>query len=783
MKGAKPRSSPEGTATDAEIAWRLHQELNAISPMLRTRARKAATSTKASDAETAKDEQTTDGEDPTPQPSTAAAESPKKASAEQPPAKKEKANVAVEQFKREVRTRTEKPASAVVEKRKLPQDEDRAAAQSKKKDRKQQPVEESTAPNLIPGPTKHRSRKGRPEPAATAGEQRVAGSSKTKPPAKPPKIPKLPMVRQGKRWYRARLMKETDEKALIEFAGFEAVLPTVWLPKVSHRIWFGSYKGKDWRYLGEGAWEPKNGVHNRIFNGARSEEEEEEEERPHRAETKKTSKDIPKNESKQQQQPPAAPLEDPEDEFIVVDEPIVTRPDRSRHHQQQQREKRPAGDYGGSRDKSSKLPANKKPRKVSHRGSDIDTRVDSGRHGIDLDNDGNEQQQPRSHQKDDEDEALALVVASKKLPRKPAAVAKQLGEGNGTTVGGSDGRRRRGRPPGSVHTRSLAENKSGYGMNTTTSSPDQQDEDEEEQPLPRRPRRSARRAPIYNDDEFALHDDIDIEIGGEDENPSDHFHGVASGRGGLTVAEAAAAAAEAAAETARLQQQRKRRKPLVSSPAPTDVSPLDVGPEEYQALAALASMPSPMEDTYYDDEEEEVDIGPSVLPSSHPPQHRHQYHQTQHQQHRYGESNGRDGGGRRSSYVPPEPTKLMQRQHRKFEDYHGSGSGGVSGITSIAMAEQMFGQLLGAISCRFGGTTNTPTAVNTTPRKTYNELDMKFSSDTWTSFSHMPAIINVNAELLKAALPLNSSDDGSGSPDTGDEGGGGGRKPVVPLFC
>jgi hypothetical protein len=218
MKGEKPRSSPEGTATDAEIAWRLHQELNAISPMLRTRARKAATSTKASDAENAKEEPTTDDENPTPaEPSAAPAESPtKKAAAEQPLSKKVKNTTADDQIKRENRTRAEKPLPAA-EKRKPPQDEDGAttAPPSKKKDKKQPPVEETSVPNPVAVPSKHRSRKGRPEPAAEAGEQRVASSSKPKPPTKPPKIPKLPMVRQGKRWYRARLMKETGEKALI----------------------------------------------------------------------------------------------------------------------------------------------------------------------------------------------------------------------------------------------------------------------------------------------------------------------------------------------------------------------------------------------------------------------------------------------------------------------------------------------------------------------------------------------------------------------------------------
>jgi len=35
----------------------------------------------------------------------------------------------------------------------------------------------------------------------------------------------------------------------VEFTGFEEVSGTVSLPRESNRIWRGSYKGKDWRYL------------------------------------------------------------------------------------------------------------------------------------------------------------------------------------------------------------------------------------------------------------------------------------------------------------------------------------------------------------------------------------------------------------------------------------------------------------------------------------------------------------------------------------------------------
>jgi hypothetical protein len=45
--------------------------------------------------------------------------------------------------------------------------------------------------------------------------------------------------------------------ACAEFTGFESTTPSSWMPKDSERLWRGSYKGKDWRYIGDGAWEPK----------------------------------------------------------------------------------------------------------------------------------------------------------------------------------------------------------------------------------------------------------------------------------------------------------------------------------------------------------------------------------------------------------------------------------------------------------------------------------------------------------------------------------------------
>lgn len=67
------------------------------------------------------------------------------------------------------------------------------------------------------------------------------------------KMPKLPMVRSGKKWYRARLMREDKTQVLLGSSckGSEGAQP-FWLLKDSDRIWHGSYKGRDWKYLVSG---------------------------------------------------------------------------------------------------------------------------------------------------------------------------------------------------------------------------------------------------------------------------------------------------------------------------------------------------------------------------------------------------------------------------------------------------------------------------------------------------------------------------------------------------
>jgi len=67
------------------------------------------------------------------------------------------------------------------------------------------------------------------------------------------------MVCHRGRWYRARVLTDGGgPRVLLEFAGVrELTGAPVWLARTSRRLWTGSYKGRDWKYLGDGAWEPK----------------------------------------------------------------------------------------------------------------------------------------------------------------------------------------------------------------------------------------------------------------------------------------------------------------------------------------------------------------------------------------------------------------------------------------------------------------------------------------------------------------------------------------------
>lgn len=65
------------------------------------------------------------------------------------------------------------------------------------------------------------------------------------------KLPRMPMIKHEKAWYRARILKTEKERVFVEFTGFEdgSLVKPFWIRKDSDRIWTGSYRGKDWKHL------------------------------------------------------------------------------------------------------------------------------------------------------------------------------------------------------------------------------------------------------------------------------------------------------------------------------------------------------------------------------------------------------------------------------------------------------------------------------------------------------------------------------------------------------
>jgi hypothetical protein len=80
-------------------------------------------------------------------------------------------------------------------------------------------------------------------PAQSKGKQQDAAVVKVI------KIPKLPMVEYAKKWYRAKVLKDAGSKVLLEYQGYRHEGGPFWLAKDHSRIWRGSYKGRDWKYL------------------------------------------------------------------------------------------------------------------------------------------------------------------------------------------------------------------------------------------------------------------------------------------------------------------------------------------------------------------------------------------------------------------------------------------------------------------------------------------------------------------------------------------------------
>lgn len=85
--------------------------------------------------------------------------------------------------------------------------------------------------------------------SAAASTRAAAASTADCGGSRPVRIPKLPMVQYGKEWYRAKVLKDAGSKVMLEYQGYNHEGGPFWLNKDHARIWRGSYKGKDWRYL------------------------------------------------------------------------------------------------------------------------------------------------------------------------------------------------------------------------------------------------------------------------------------------------------------------------------------------------------------------------------------------------------------------------------------------------------------------------------------------------------------------------------------------------------
>ncbi|GIL78154.1 hypothetical protein Vretimale_7524 [Volvox reticuliferus] len=146
---------------------------------------------------------------------------------------------------------------------------------------------QAAAQTTEPGLADHEPNGGPQWQAGTAAQpppnQAKQGQAQGHSATGPLKVPKLPMIRAGRGWYRGRLMRESmdGQRVLVDVPG--APNPgssssssghpqnqPFWLPVTSDRIWRGSYKGKDWKYLGDGAWEPKPAAFKRGKQGSSS---------------------------------------------------------------------------------------------------------------------------------------------------------------------------------------------------------------------------------------------------------------------------------------------------------------------------------------------------------------------------------------------------------------------------------------------------------------------------------------------------------------------------------
>ena len=426
------------------------------------------------------------------------------------------------------------------------------------------------------------------------------------------------------------------------------------------------------------------------------------------------------------------------------------------------------------------------------------------------------------------------------------AIKGEFGGGLGVINANGGGRRRRGRPPrADLAANGVKKSSGAAGHNAALQ--------ESNLMTRQRPHRSARKAQLYNNDEFDLDlddgDDIDtgpaadiLEDGGRKYNsprsPTDlaaaalaHNNGNGSGSG--------SGGEGKGGELAGVQPSRRRRK----SPAPTDVAPLEIGHKEhhhhhkhhstqYTAVPAMhVSSPVAIDE---------------VMPSHNHTHHAginangngHHHHGegagTMHAVHHYEDAepavrrkkaataaavlmdssprvvdgygyNHRANGNGAGNFYEEKPSAAAgggasgRAKHRHHNEKHhrernGHGHGNSSSYygmntsnslgrsNSIATAEQMFGELLGAIGSRLGKK-GAPSRVNGAEYELAASLErdedvsrpLKWS---WAAIKGAPTIMNVDADLLRAALPRRSSLEASE-----EKLCAGGKKPAVPLFC
>jgi len=213
-----------GVLSDAELAWRLHQELNAGPATLRTRMRKT-TSGPGSGSSAPAD--ANDMPEVSKRSSKAAGKgAPRgdRSEGNSAPAVKPESDHNEQEVKEEQVEPAKKAAPEAEGKGETTKEEEEPvsprALRHQHRDTEPKAKQQSGNDAVKPAPAPvHRSRKGRPEPATEEGAPApappAAKPAAARKPARPIKIPKLPMVLQAKQWYRARVLKETSEKVLV----------------------------------------------------------------------------------------------------------------------------------------------------------------------------------------------------------------------------------------------------------------------------------------------------------------------------------------------------------------------------------------------------------------------------------------------------------------------------------------------------------------------------------------------------------------------------------------